>query len=317
MRLLRSEFLRARSRRLVIMIIIGGLAAIVVSLGIAAANSEHPTQAAIDRAQTTYEHDLDRCRQGRFFGADGGYPPQFESLEEACRENVRPALSVNGVWLRDLPEILLGIATFVILIGAWLGASLAGADWTSNTMTTLLTWEPRRARVLLIRGLVVAVAVAAVTLFLQAAFSGVFALVAELFGSTAFSGPGLWSDVAAAAARVSAMAAGIGLVAYAIAMIGRSTVASLGVLFGYLVLVEGVIAGFRQSIQPWLLVRAAGVVVSETPMLSYQDTTMASSSPFAQEHVVLSVNGAWMLVGAYVVGLLLVALLAFHRRDVT
>ena len=43
MRLFRSEFLRARSRRLVPMVIVGGLLAVFVGLGIAAINSEPPT----------------------------------------------------------------------------------------------------------------------------------------------------------------------------------------------------------------------------------------------------------------------------------
>ena len=46
-------------------------------------------------------------------------------------------------------------------------------------------------------------------------------------------------------------------------MIGRSTVASLGALFGYLILFEGVIAGFRPRSKAYLLVRAAIVIVSQ------------------------------------------------------
>jgi ABC-2 type transport system permease protein len=317
MRLFRSEFLRARSRRLVVMVLIGGLVAIVVSLTIAAVHSEKPSDAAIAQAQAGYERDYQRCIEGRAFGQNGQYPPQYDSLEQACRATSGPYLSINGAWLHDLPEILRGIATFVILLGAWIGASLAGADWTNNTMTTLLTWEPRRVRVMVVRGVVVAVTVLVVTAFLQVVFAGAFALVAQIFGSTALSPSDLWRDVGATIARVSAMGVAIGLVAYAIAMIGRSTVSSLGVLFGYLVLVEGVIAGFRPSIEPWLLIRAAGVVISQQPLLRFGDTTMASSSPFQEATVVLGVGGAWLLVGAYAIGLLLVALVVFRRRDVS
>jgi ABC-2 type transport system permease protein len=317
MRLLRSEFLRARSRRLVLMVVIGGLVAIVVSLSIAAAHSHKPGDAAVAQAQADYDRNYQRCIAGRAFGPNGEFPPQYDSLEQACRANSGPYLNINGAWLHDLPEILRGIATFVILLGAWIGASLAGADWTNNTMTTLLTWEPRRVRVLLVRGVVAVVTVAVVTLFLQAAFAGLFTLVAQLFGSTALSQSNLWSDVGATMARISAMGVAIGLVAYAIAMIGRSTVSSLGALFGYLVLVEGVIAGFRPSIEPWLLVRAAGVVISQEPLVHFGDTTMASSSPVSQATVVLSIGGAWMVVGVYAVGLLLVSLVVFRRRDVS
>ena len=158
------------------------------------------------------------------------------------------------------------IATFVILLGALLGASLGGADWTNNTMQTLLTWEPRRTRVYLVRGLVIAVCVFAITVFLQMVFSGVDVLVAATRGSTGFLPSDFWRSVALTIGRTSVVASVFGVIAYAIAMIGRSTVASLGALFGYLILFEGVIAGFRPSIQGNLLVRAATVIISRQPI---------------------------------------------------
>jgi len=41
-----------------------------------------------------------------------------------------------------------GAATPLALAGFVLGASLFGADYTSRALTTLLTWEPKRSRVL-------------------------------------------------------------------------------------------------------------------------------------------------------------------------
>ena len=52
----------------------------------------------------------------------------------------------------------------VVLLGVLLGATLAGADWTAGTMGTLLTWEPRRVRVHLVRVLVTVVVVLVFTL---------------------------------------------------------------------------------------------------------------------------------------------------------
>jgi len=320
MRLLRSEFLRARSRRLVWMVLVGGVVASVVALGILAFHSSPPSQADLDATQQTQQQQLQRCLRGNTFGRDGSYPPEYDSLEEACRAQ-GPYFSARGAWLHDLPDVMLGIATFVVLLGAWLGASLAGADWTNNTMMTLLTWEPRRIRVLLVRALVVAVVIAATTLFLQVVFAGIFALVATWFGTTAFTPPDLWNDVATTIARVCVIAISIGLVAYAIAMVGRSTVASLGVLFGYLILFEGVIAGFKPQIQSYLLVRAAGVILSQMPILDYSATSSSSGSggsySYATPALLLDVSGARVVVAAYVIGLLALALVVFRRRDVT
>ncbi len=58
-----------------------------------------------------------------------------------------------------------------------------------------------------------------------------------------------------------------GVVAHAVATLGRSTVAALGVLFGYLIVVEGFVAGLWTAIQPRLLIRAAEVAISQQPLL--------------------------------------------------
>jgi hypothetical protein len=294
------------------MVLIGGVVATLVSMGILAVNSSPPSQEQIAQAQQQYDQIVDRCLAGRIY-RDGQLPPEYETLEEACHA-IRPPLDAHGANLRDLPDVLLGIATFVILLGTWLGASLAGADWTNNTMATLLTWEPRRILVLLARALVVAVVVGLVTVALQAFFAAAFTSVAKLFGTAVFVPSGMWREVGETIARVTGIGIAMGLVAYAVAMIGRSTVASLGVLFGYLVLVEGVIAGFRPTIQPWLLIRAAGVVISQIPMTRGMRGTY---EPFEDpSRVVLSVGGAWQLIAVYVVVLLVLALVVFRRRDV-
>ena len=51
----------------------------------------------------------------------------------------------------EVEEILMGTAFIVILIGAVVGATLGGADWSAGSMATLLVWEPRRLRVLAAR----------------------------------------------------------------------------------------------------------------------------------------------------------------------
>ena len=318
MRLFRSEFLRARSRRLVPMVIVGGLLAIVVSLTIAAFNSHPPSQTALDRAQAGHDQQVQRCLNGKYLGGNGQLPTRYGSLEEYCQDNVSTYVAEAGMQLRDLPEILQGISTFVILLGALLGASLGGADWTSDTMTTLLTWEPRRIRVILTRTLVVVLVAFAITIALQVIFSAVFWLGASTRGTTAFTSSGLWGDAGRTMLRTSGVATAFAVITLSIAMIGRSTVSSLGALFGYLILFEGVIAGFRPSIQGWLLVRAGIVVVSQTPILDYGSGSYSYSGPNYPEQIVLmSVARADAVLGAYVVALLVLALFVFRRRDVS
>jgi len=319
MRLLRSELLRARSRRLVPMLIIGGLLGIVVGMGLTAIYGGEASDAEIATAQTQYDKDFAQCMKGRFLEHGGQLDPRYASLEEFCRDANAPSL--DGAQLRDLDLIVQGISTFVVLLGTLLGASLGGADWTNNTMTTLLTWEPRRVRVFFTRALVVGAFVGVITLFLQVVFSAAYWLVAVTRGTTLFLPTHFWTDVAATVGRVSAMGVALGLVAYVIAMVGRSTVASLGVLFGYLVLVEGVIAGFRPTIQGNLLVRAASVIVSQQPILDPTRELVyygsGVSGAVANPPILMDVHRAWIVLVVYVVVLGGLSLFQFQRRDVS
>jgi ABC-type transport system involved in multi-copper enzyme maturation permease subunit len=133
-------------------------------------------------------------------------------------------------------------------------------------------------------------------------------LVAAARGSTAFLPPDFWRTVSLTVGRVSLMAAAFAVIAYAIAMVGRSTVSSLGLVFGYLIVLEGIIAGFRPSIQGNLLVRAAVVVIGHQPIVGEGGGVPT---------VLLDVPRAWLVVVVYTVVLALVGLLVFRRRDVT
>jgi ABC-2 type transport system permease protein len=192
----------------------------------------------------------------------------------------------------------------MVLLAIVVGATLAGADWGANTMTTLLTWEPRRLRVLFTRALVVALVVIGVALILQGVFAGLFTLLTATRGSTEFLPPDFWARVITTSGRVSLIAAAFGLMSFAVGMIGRSTVAALAVLFGYLIAIEGVLAGFRPKVEPFLAIRAAIVVINRQPLVTVSG-------------FVVDTQRAVTVLAIYVVGLLVVAGLLFRRRDVT
>jgi len=211
MRLLRSEFLRARSRRLVPMVIIGGLVGIVIGMGIVAITATKPSAAEIAQAQASFDKQVARCE--RDIAASqipvDELPSGATDPEAYCERTWSPQF--DAVLLRDLDTILQGTATFVILLAVLLGASLGGADWTSNTMQTLLTWEPRRVRVFLVRALVIGVCVFVITVFLQLVFAAVTALVASTRGSAGFLPSDFWRSVALTIGRVSAVSTALSL----------------------------------------------------------------------------------------------------------
>jgi ABC-2 type transport system permease protein len=311
--LFRSELLRARSRRLVPMMLIAGVLLIVVAIVIAGANSHKPTPEQVAAEEAFSQKQFARCMEGKFLGSGESVPGGFDSLEDFCRQATAPSSDV-GLQLRDAPDIIEHTGTFTILLGVVLGASLAGADWTAGSITTLLAWEPRRIRVLLIRAIVVVLVILVTTVFLQALLLAAFRLAVAARG-TSIGAPSTWLDEAAKAIlRVSVVASAFGLIALAIAMVGRSTVAAVGVLFGYLILFEGVIAGFRPSIQDRLLVRAAGVIVGQQPI--YDTSREAVSRGIGPPPILLGLTEASVVLAFYVVALVGIALLVFRSRDV-
>ena len=115
------------------------------------------------------------------------------------------------------------------------------------------------------------------------------------------------------------MAALFGVVAHAVATLGRSTVAALGVIFGYLIVVEGFVAGLWTAIQPRLFDPRGGGRDSQQPLLGRAVITSDQSGNVIvqSQEVLLSVSGGWVVLGAWVVALTALALLVFRARDVS
>ncbi|MEX0650876.1 MAG: hypothetical protein WD186_02475, partial [Actinomycetota bacterium] len=229
--LLSSEWLRMRSRRLVKVLAVLALLGIVVAVVIGAVQSERPSDDELARAEQRAARAYDRCLAKDAFG-------QVEpgaDVEDFCRAQLDPSIFLREQSLRlsGLPEILQGSAFIAILIGLVIGASSVGASWQSGTMTTILTWEPRRVRVFLVRAAIVALGASALIAILLGVFLALFWVATSLRGLT--DTPAGWaSEVAGVVARVSALAGAASIISVAIAMLGRNTAAALGGVFVYL-----------------------------------------------------------------------------------
>lgn len=205
--------------------------------------------------------------------------------------------------LATLPDVFLGTSFVFVILGWLFGASFVGAEWHAGTVTTLLTWEPRRTRVIVAKMTAAVVWVFVITLVLQTVLGAVLAVDAATQGSTA-GADGAWAAEAAGVglrvALVSCIFAGVG---FGIASIGRNTAAALGVGFGYIVIVENLVRGLRPTWSPWLLTENAGLFLIGDP------------ADFPLLH--RSVFGAGIYLTAVATLLLVAAAGQFRARDVT
>ena len=211
-----------------------------------------------------------------------------------------------GFAVTQLPDVVLGSSFLVIIAGWLLGASFAGAEWHAGTMATLLTWEPRRTRVLAAKVVATAAVVAALALVVLILMSLSLWLVAATRGITEGAGEGFVADLAGAISRVAAAAVVASLIGLSIAMIGRNTSAGLGIGFAYLGVVEGLIRGLRPSWTPFLFGENVAVFVSGDP-------EQLGAFP---DFVTRTVAGGALVAVVYAVTLLFAAGWSFRARDV-
>jgi ABC-type transport system involved in multi-copper enzyme maturation permease subunit len=170
----------------------------------------------------------------------------------------------DGLALSVLPDILKHTAFILIVFGLVIGASCVGADWQAGSMATLLTWEPRRARVFFARLLVVIVTVFVAAVALETLLALLVVLVANARGTTLNAG-GVGRASVGAILRVGAMVSVGSVLGASIAMLGRSSTAALGAVFVYLAVVENLLRGLYPGITKWTFAVNAVVFVDGKP----------------------------------------------------
>ena len=249
-RLLASELLRFRSRRLVVVMLVGALLATTIGLVIAAWQSTPPTESVLAAARAQARDGVAHCLESEF---EGGELPG--SPEEFCEENFgNPAHYMpSHVALVDLPGILEGISSITSILGLVIGASFVATSWQTGTISTIFTWEPRRLRWFAARILILAAGVLVLTALIVAFLSAGIALAATLRGSTVGVDGAWWTDALTTSLRVSVAAAISAVIGGAVAAIGRHTAAALGVVFVWTAVLEGLVRGLRPLWTPWLL----------------------------------------------------------------
>lgn len=302
-RLLGSELLRFRSRRLVIVLLVGAIIGTVVGCVIAAVQSR-PPGAALAVARATAEREYQTCLDSDWADADlGGL-----SLEEFCRSNFGdPSFyTPPHLALIDLPEILEGVSSMTSILGLVLGASLMAVSWQTGTIATILTWEPRRARWYTSRIVVIAVGVFVVIVLVVVFLSACLAVAAWLRGSVEGLTGAWWRDVIATTVRIGVVATIAATIAAGVAAVGQRTAAALGVVFVWTAVVEGLIRAFRPLWTPWLL---GDNLVS---FVSWQ----GNSESFEAGSFLLSPGRAALVILGYAVLAYLLGLAFVRIRDV-
>ena len=301
--LLVGEVQRLLARRMLRWLALLAVASIAVAGVLTFLNTEAVDDAEMEARRRAVRAQVEACIESRQDvvappGADGRPP----TLEDRCSFAAGPSLQDPRFRLRQLTGVFQGTTAPLVVVGWLIGASSIGADWQARTVTTLLTWEPRRRRVLVAKVVAAVVVACGFALVAQAVLAGALAPSAALHGTTAGTG-GTWlRTLAGVLARGTALVAVATAIGFAVASIGRNTAAALGIGFAYFVILENAVGGFLADFRRWLLLGNAIVWVS--------------GENGGGDVGGRSVVAAGLFLAAVAVGLVLAAAVLFQRRDV-
>lgn len=294
--LFRTEVRRCLSRRLVWVLVAVAVAGIALTAVLAFVNTANDRDGSATRELLVAEcvdalgntgNAVARCRQT--------YP--VDSFDERLR--------LTDIWPEDHDDgdRILGVTVIFLAIGALLGgASMVGADWKAGTVSTLLTWEPRRVRLALARFAAVAACAFAISLALQALFVLGFLPAILAHGTTEGADAGWFTVLAGAFLRSELMAAMAAVLGAAIAMIGRNTAAALGTSFAYMMIGENLVRAWKPWLRPWLLAENSFIFLS-----GFTPAELELGRGFGEAATTLLL---------YVVVVVVVAVASFRFRDV-
>lgn len=189
-----------------------------------------------------------------------------KSAAELTEYGTHPAIMV-GWWVGGSGDGILMIAAIPLLMGGLLGgASVAGAEWKAGTVTTVLTWEPRRLRLLATRTISAFTLASIIALLLQTVFLASTLPAVAAHGTTAGTDAAWWWSLVAALTRISLVTGGAALVGVALATIGRSTAFALVIGFAWMGIGENLVRGFKPSLQDLLIGDNLAVVLTWAPL---------------------------------------------------
>jgi len=283
-------------------------------------------QAQVDefRNDPSLQREIDRCVQ---HPRQYGVPPDADeaTAREACAEMMGPTLEMY-LYREQLSvangRIDTGAGVITILIGLimLIGTTFVGHDWNSGSMSNQLLFEPRRIRVWGAKALIVFVVGLVTSLLALAGFWAATAAVSAQRDLTV--PPGTWGLIRDSVGRGALLAALAGVGAYALTMLFRSTVATLGIMFGVSVGGSILIAVILQEhAERWMLYNNVYAWLFDG--FDYYDESLcrggfsggySGDGSECMAHLSQSAAASYLLV--ILVVAVVLSLVSFRRRDV-
>jgi ABC-2 type transport system permease protein len=320
-RLLLVELDRFRSRRAVVLVLLAGLV-IVAWMAFSTLHRTRPASATeiegakqqAAQAQEQAQQDYLACQKdpesymGPGTTADmcQPYTPRYQDFLPHSQLILEEERGDTG---KGAIVLLAGLAIII-------GATFAGADWSTGSMSNQLLFRPRRIPMWAAKAVAVTFGVTVVAAIVLAALWGTYLLAADVRGIG--HGPTFLHDLSFQVLRGLGLIAGGALGGYALTMALRSTVGTLAALFAYSVGGEALIANLPfHKVGLWSLSNNVFGWLDDGTQV-YDDSIRCApdpNTPCIQTYVVTLAHGATYL-GATLLVVVLLSIVLFRRRDV-
>jgi hypothetical protein len=285
-------------------------------------NTREVSQAEKDQAAVQLQRTLEDPRTQRPYERCLDAPDKFgiapgDDARQRCEDMMLPTLdsylSRSPLSLtRELENSGPAVAVLLTLMLALIGTTFAGHDWNTGSLGNQLIFEPRRVRVWWAKALAVVVGGAVVGAASLLVYWGGLWLLANIRGIDV---PGsVISDVATHAARALLLAVGAALLAYALTMLFRNTVATLGVLFGINLLAPLLLSTSGLTNAERWMPHVNFTAVLQGGTTYYNPDLSDCAGDICQES--LSSTAGLTYFGVALVVVVLVSVWSFRRRDV-
>ena len=334
-RLLLVELRRYLARAGVRWLVVGMVAVVAITAFGAWRSSRPPTEQQLQQAQQDYrlqltqwqqhgQEQIDSCKAAEADARQGD-----PSVDFGCDQMQAPTAEMFLPWRETFSQAAPGwleqVSTFLLLLALVIGATFVAAEFSTGSITTWLTFEPRRGRVFASKLVAVTVATGVVVLVVAWLAIGAFWAATAVNHSAGDTTSQLWTALADRAGRLAVAGAVATAVGAALAFLVRHTAAVLGIAIGWLVVVDGIVAsqieltspGIRRwmvqmNVSAWL----QGGIENHVGATSCSTDSLGNTLCTGGTSLVVSMTHAGLVLGVVGAVVIALALVVFRRRDV-
>ena len=270
MNLIKAELSRLASRRFVQILTALLFVVFAVTTVVTVASTHQPTAVEWQQAQESARQQREylstwqsQCLAAQLPGTPDEIRQQFPPDPNRCYVSTDKIKAEDYLYdalvFRRVIFVLVGfLAAYLALFGFLIGATFIGAEMSSGGLTNLLLWRPQRMRVLGAKLGVLLGVVGVFSILFTLLYVGTFWTLGQTNGFPGVIEDGFWGRLTLMCLRGIVLALVATAISFSVAVIGRHTASSLGLLTAYAVVWEG---GARivmqvlntQAQEPWFL----------------------------------------------------------------